>query len=441
MGVVDGRGRWRRRAGPGGARHLGARAPARALALAPSVLLVSLSGLVGPGVAAGQGSPAPEPAPTTTTTTAPEPVVGPEPEPPSRPGAAQEESAAEPVPTEQVVIPPAVGPGGPPPPEAQRKAQLDLARRQRNFDRLFEARSAESRHFETLLTETAALEARLGALDVERQRQEGRLLETRDKLKRLAVARYVATPVAPLNNALQAPNVVDLSRRFAMLGAVADADRSRVEDYVSAAREVTGEFELVSADLSRSRAELEKARAALQETDATLLASKALLVVTQTGGAVVTGALAFPVAGPHNFTDTFGAPRMFGTAFAHLHQGTDVFAAAGTPLVAIERGVLIRVGSDTLGGTKLWLVGATGTRYYYAHLSAFAPGVADGKPVQAGEVIGFVGSTGNAQGTSPHLHFEAHPDGGAAINPYPLLRIVQGLGGEGPDAKGPDAKG
>jgi len=211
---------------------------------------------------------------------------------------------------------------------------------------------------------------------------------------------------------------------LAVLGAVTDADQGRVEAYVEASRSITGDFDRVNADLGRKRGELDAARLGLEKADATLLSGKAQLVSSQTGGLIVAGGLSFPVAGPHNFTDTFGAPRMTGTAFAHFHEGTDVFAPTGTPLVAIERGVLISVGSDVLGGTKLWLVGATGTRYYYAHLSAFAPGVADGKPVQAGEVIGFVGSTGNAQGTSPHVHFEAHPDGGAAINPYPLLRII-----------------
>ena len=158
-----------------------------------------------------------------------------------------------------------------------------------------------------------------------------------------------------------------------------------------------------------------------------MVASKAQLLAADAGGVIATGGMTFPVAGPHSFTDTFGAPRMFGTAFAHLHQGTNVFAAEGTPLVAIERGILVRVGTDVLGGTKLWLAGASGTRYFYAHLSALASGVVEGKPVEAGEVVGFVGRTGNARASSPHLHFEVHPDGGAAINPYPLLRIIADL--------------
>ncbi|MDQ3679622.1 MAG: M23 family metallopeptidase [Actinomycetota bacterium] len=299
-----------------------------------------------------------------------------------------------------------------------------MVAQQREFDRVFAARTAEALRFEKLLMETVALEARSAVVAADRQVQEGRLLEAKGRLKQLAVARYVATPVAPLNNALDAPDLMDMSRRFALLGALTEADRGRIDEYVIASQGVSGEAERLNADLARSRAALETARATLQNSDAAMVATKAQLVASQTGGIIVAGGLSFPVAGPHTFTDTFGAPRMFGTAFAHLHQGTDIFATEGTPLAAIERGVLIRVGSDTLGGTKLWLVGATGTRYYYAHLSAFAPGVTEGKVVQAGEIVGFVGRTGNAQGTSAHLHFEVHPDGGPAINPYPLLRII-----------------
>jgi len=115
---------------------------------------------------------------------------------------------------------------------------------------------------------------------------------------------------------------------------------------------------------------------------------------------------------------------MTGTLLAHKHEGTDIFAAHGTPLVACERGVLVRIGTDVLGGTKLWLIGASGTGYFYAHLSAFAEGVAEGKVVEAGDVVGYVGNTGNPATTPAHVHFEAHPGGGAAINPYPLLRAT-----------------
>jgi murein DD-endopeptidase MepM/ murein hydrolase activator NlpD len=101
----------------------------------------------------------------------------------------------------------------------------------------------------------------------------------------------------------------------------------------------------------------------------------------------------------------------------------------GTPLLAAERGVLDNIGTGTLGGIKLWVVGESGTHYYYAHLIAYAEGIHEGMVVEAGDVIGYVGNTGNAISTPPHLHFEIHPDGGEAIDPYPLLHAVDQVDG------------
>jgi murein DD-endopeptidase MepM/ murein hydrolase activator NlpD len=222
----------------------------------------------------------------------------------------------------------------------------------------------------------------------------------------------------------QATDFVDLSRRVAMVDAVIDAEETRVRDHQAAKRRLGNEMHRLALDLDRSRAALAFSTGALQQADADLVRKALQMDAVQTGIRLVSGGFLFPVAGPHNFSDTFGAPRMIGTAFAHFHEGTDVFAAEGTPLVAVERGVLVNVGTDTLGGMKLWLVGASGNRYYYAHLSGFAPGVVHGKVVAAGEVVGYVGTSGNAQGTSAHLHFEVHPGGGPAINPFPLLKIA-----------------
>ncbi len=127
---------------------------------------------------------------------------------------------------------------------------------------------------------------------------------------------------------------------------------------------------------------------------------------------------AFPILGGGvSFGDDYGAPRA-GTGW---HHGTDLFGPMGTPIVAVADGTLSSVGVNTLGGNRLWLADDAGHQYYYAHLSAYAPGTADGVRVRAGQVIAFLGNTGQAITTPPHLHFEIHPGGGDSINPYPYL--------------------
>jgi len=127
----------------------------------------------------------------------------------------------------------------------------------------------------------------------------------------------------------------------------------------------------------------------------------------------------FPVAGgtSSDFSADYGNPR----ADTGWHHGTDIFAAAGTPLVAVADGTLSKVGVNNLGGNRLWLTDDRGTAYYYAHLSAYAAGITDGVRVRAGQVIGFVGNTGDAISTPPHLHFEVHPGNGDSVDPYPYL--------------------
>jgi murein DD-endopeptidase MepM/ murein hydrolase activator NlpD len=91
-----------------------------------------------------------------------------------------------------------------------------------------------------------------------------------------------------------------------------------------------------------------------------------------------------------------------------------------TNALAVEDGTISKMGNNTLGGISLWLSGDTGNEYYYAHLYGYADGLEVGQHVKAGQVIGYVGDTGNANGT-PHLHFEIHPHGGVPIDPYSFL--------------------
>lgn len=118
-----------------------------------------------------------------------------------------------------------------------------------------------------------------------------------------------------------------------------------------------------------------------------------------------------PVPGAH-FVNDWGFPRSGGRA----HEGTDMMAPRGTPIVAPVGGT-VSYATGAIGGKQFRLTGDDGMSYIGSHMDAFG----EAGRVERGEVIGYVGNTGNAAGGAPHLHFEVHPDGGAAMNPYPVV--------------------
>jgi murein DD-endopeptidase MepM/ murein hydrolase activator NlpD len=115
----------------------------------------------------------------------------------------------------------------------------------------------------------------------------------------------------------------------------------------------------------------------------------------------------FPVDGGASYIDTYGANRS--DVYDGWHHGDDLFAPLGTPVVAVARGKLSLVGWNRLGGWRLWLTDRKGNSFYYAHLAGYARGILKHRQVQAGQVVGFLGRTGDAFTTTPHLHFEIHP--------------------------------
>jgi hypothetical protein len=140
----------------------------------------------------------------------------------------------------------------------------------------------------------------------------------------------------------------------------------------------------------------------------------------------------FPVVGPVQYTDDFGAPRAGGA-----HQGNDLMSAKRSPAVAAESGTVKYWTTSKTAGCMLYLYGVSGTVYYYIHLNndltlkndnrgrcvkGTAYTVKNGARVQAGQQIGYVGDSGDANGGASHLHFEVHPGGGHAVSPYPFLQ-------------------
>ena len=148
-------------------------------------------------------------------------------------------------------------------------------------------------------------------------------------------------------------------------------------------------------------------------------------VAPEVSARLSSGGFVFPVYGTASFGDSFGGPRP--NVPGGWHHGEDIFAAAGTPLLAVADGTVHTIGFTKIGGYRLWLRDTQGNEFYYAHLSAYSPLAVEGRSVQAGDVIGFVGDTGDADGGSPHLHFEIHPAAMAGLGydgvvaPYSIL--------------------
>lgn len=131
--------------------------------------------------------------------------------------------------------------------------------------------------------------------------------------------------------------------------------------------------------------------------------------------------LPVPVQGvrARQIADTFGAAR----GSDRTHQGVDIFAKRGTPVVSATRGVVVSVRDGGLGGKQVWVLGPGRERHYYAHLDGWADDLSTGQVVQPGDVLGYVGTTGNAQGTPPHLHYGIYGEQGA-YDPLPLFKAV-----------------
>ena len=117
-------------------------------------------------------------------------------------------------------------------------------------------------------------------------------------------------------------------------------------------------------------------------------------------------------------TDTWGAARSAG----RRHQGVDIFAKRGTPVLSTTQGIVRKVGTNNLGGKVVWVTGPALSSHYYAHLDDYAANIQAGDWVEVGTVLGYVGNSGNAKGTPPHLHYGIYLKAQGAVNPYPYLK-------------------
>jgi murein DD-endopeptidase MepM/ murein hydrolase activator NlpD len=208
-------------------------------------------------------------------------------------------------------------------------------------------------------------------------------------------------------------------RDYAAIRHIADAsiEMGKRRDELQARR---AEQQKVADDLKTERRNIEMALAFIAKRDQSLQSRLVMRASRDERAAfdanpgpipVVTDFIC-PVRGPKTFIDSWGAPRGGG----RRHEGTDIMNAQGTPNVAVVSGSF-EMHRSGLGGLSIYLHGDDGHTYYYAHLSQI---VGPDRRVAQGEVIGLTGSTGDA--TTPHTHFEFHPNGGRAVNSYPLVK-------------------
>lgn len=380
-----------------------------------------------------------DPCPTSTTTAPPPPPPTLLPPPPSsepQPGettttvppehAGDQDSPPEEVPLSDETIPPP--PGEPVDPlEAERLIRRELRVAQAEVLQSAAEVADAAQLVDDLADRLATLQQQLARLDVAQQLKVQELQEAEVRFKERIANAVVRGNAAELDTIMTSQDATVLEMRKVFLTSVSEADRQSVGD-LQRAKAVIDDGVLEALDaVAQTRRELRSARRALQSSLHVNTERKFQLAVFSAGSEIVIRGFVFPVGEPYSFIDSWGYPRMMGTEYQHGHQGVDIMAPFDTPLYAVERGIITRVGTDVLGGTKLWLKGQSGTYYYYAHLKSYAEGIAEGTLVNAGDVVAYNGDSGNAQGGAPHLHFQVHPNGGEPVNPYGLLRVVSDL--------------
>ena len=266
----------------------------------------------------------------------------------------------------------------------------------------------------------AVEEQQLGALAAaEKAKADDLLAATRDFETRVVDA-YVRGRPVPLAVLQGSEAIADVVSKIVMLEQVLEKDHEAVAQYEGLREEVGAVVAAAVARLDDLEGELQIARDWLRFSEVTLAEAEFEIEVWAGNSDTFVPGFVFPVASGYSFIDSWGFPRGPGTPWEHWHEGADIFAPTGTELLAAETGVISRLADGGRGGLALYIEGRSGSKHYYAHLNRYAEGIAEGRPVTAGEVVGYVGDSGNAAGGLPHLHYEIHP-GDRPVNPYPLL--------------------
>ncbi len=323
------------------------------------------------------------------------------------------------------------------------------AARQAAYDRLVEVNGeldAAIAEYQRINVELEELEYRIGVIIERIGDHEGQVADLKVRAKELITQAYVSSGTDSFQIAFEADSIQDLLTSQVLIDRAADRDleeldrldaltremdrlRINVKDDQDAVQALSDEAADVVTELDALQAEraaeyertdeaAREARVAYEEEERRRKLEEAARARGSAGGVGRIPGFQCPVQGGASFINDWGFPRSGGRS----HQGTDMFAARGTPVVAVGNGT-VTLKSNSLGGISAY-VRTSSALYYYAHLDGYASGVSSGQSVSGGQVIGYVGNTGNAVGTSPHLHFQIHPGGGSPVNPYPTVSQV-----------------
>jgi murein DD-endopeptidase MepM/ murein hydrolase activator NlpD len=295
---------------------------------------------------------------------------------------------------------------------------------------------------DTSLQHIAQLDARIGEIE-----------EGNAELERRVIARartlYMGGSTAAIETLLSARDIGELAAELEYATRISDSDTSLFLRY----SRIADELRVIRAEEQEEAEKLAAVRVALSdETEAlqqrfrdaqddyealkrklaAAAAREAAAQVASSGGSgsgtapttvaapapnLPRGSMTCPIDGPNSFIDSWGYPRSGG----RTHEGTDMMAAEGTPVVAITDGTITYAGYGSSAGNWIVLSGADGNGYWYMHNRE---NLVTGGSVKVGQQIATVGNTGNASGGAPHVHFEYHPGGGGPVNPYSMLRSL-----------------